>query len=383
MKNKLLLFLSALFMGCFSAFGQVDSGGMDPKNFFMEEDSVKPDFLLLLYPHQAVEDTVYCKLSVYLPKKLEERYVRIYLECDRTPDNVPPLLVVDGREMKCTSRTSSLTIRNGVQTNRYGYWYHFEPVDNGSFICRTRNLTFNQVSYDDKLPFSVASLPEGAGRDLSAVNLILVIAICFGSGYLILWLRYHREADEGLAAFVLRTQRLPLSVSWASTHFMAPLLLFGVAACLVLSPFLTNLREARFAILDYRMGAILFLLSLGLFLCFVQNRKLRFREVPTTLNDDEIFEAFKSVGQKYQWTIDHAGMDCLVAHTNRRFWTPTWGEQIFLVFDQGRFWINSVNDLTERSCLFSFGRTERNMQQVVDEVRKFEENPLPVAEQNS
>lgn len=378
MKNKLLLFLSVLFMGYLPVLGQSDSAGFSSKNFFMEKDSVKPDFLLLLYPHQAVEDTAYCNLSVYLPKTLEERYVRIYLECDRTPDNVPPVLVVDGREMKCTSRTSSLSIQNGVKTHRYGYWYHFEPVDNGSFICRTRNLTFNQVSYDDKLPFSVASLPEGAGRDLSAVNLILVIAICFGSGYLILWLRYHRESDEGLATFVLRTQRLPLSVSWASTHFMTPLLLFGVAACLILSPFLTNLREARFAILDYRMGAILFLLSLGLFLCFIQNRKLRFREVPTTLNDDEIFEAFKSVGMKNRWTLDHAGMDCLVAHTNRTFWTPTWGEQIFLVFDQGRFWINSVNDLTERSCLFSFGRTERNMKLVIEAVRNREQIPTEV-----
>lgn len=378
MRNYLLLILSILFMGYLPVLGQSDSAGFSSKNFFMEEDSVKPDFLLLLYPHQAVEDTAYCNLSVYLPKTLEERYVRIYLECDRTPDNVPPVLVVDGREMKCTSRTSSLTIQNGVKTYRYGYWYHFEPVDNGSFICRTRNLTFNQVSYDDKLPFSVASLPEGAGRDLSVVNLILVIAICFGSGYLILWLRYHREADEGLAAFVLRTQRLPLSVSWASTHFMAPLLLFGVAACFILSPFLTNLREARFAILDYRMGAILFLLSLGLFLCFIQNRKLRFREVPTTLNDDEIFEAFKSVGMKNRWTLDHAGMDCLVAHTNRTFWTPTWGEQIFLVFDQGRFWINSVNDLTERSCLLSFGRTERNMKLVIEAVRNREQIPTEV-----
>lgn len=378
MRNYLLLILSILFVGYLPVLGQSDSAGLSSKNFFMEEDSVKPDFLLLLYPHQAVEDTAYCNLSVYLPKTLEERYVRIYLECDRTPDNVPPVLVVDGREMKCTSRTSSLTIQNGVKTYRYGYWYHFEPVDNGSFICRTRNLTFNQVSYDDKLPFSVASLPEGAGRDLSAVNLILVIAICFGSGYLILWLRYHREADEGLAAFVLRTQRLPLSVSWASTHFMTPLLLFGVAACLILSPFLTNLREARFAILDYRMGAILFLLSLGLFLCFIQNRKLRFREVPTTLNDDEIFEAFKSVGMKNRWTLDHAGMDCLVAHTNRTFWTPTWGEQIFLVFDQGRFWINSVNDLTERSCLLSFGRTERNMKLVIEAVRNREQIPTGV-----
>lgn len=378
MRNYLLLILSILFVGCLPVLGQSDSAGFSSKNFFMEEDSVKPDFLLLLYPHQAVEDTAYCNLSVYLPKTLEERYVRIYLECDRTPDNVPPVLVVDGREMKCTSRTSSLTIQNGAKTHRNGYWYHFEPVDNGSFICRTRNLTFNQVSYDDKLPFSVASLPEGAGRDLSAVNLILVIAICFGSGYLILWLRYHRESDEGLATFVLRTQRLPLSVSWASTHFMAPLLLFGVAACLILSPFLTNLREARFAILDYRMGAILFLLSLGLFLCFIQNRKLRFREVPTTLNDDEIFEAFKSVGMKNRWTLDHAGMDCLVAHTNRTFWTPTWGEQIFLVFDQGRFWINSVNDLTERSCLLSFGRTERNMKLVIEAVRNREQIPTGV-----
>lgn len=371
MRSKLLLFLTILFMGYFQAFGQVDSGGTYPKDFFTETDSVKPDFLQLLYPHQEVEDTAYCTLSVYLPKKLEERYVRIYLECDRKPDHVPPVLVIDGREMKCTSRTSSLTVQNGVKTNRYGYWYYFEPVDNGSFICRTRNLTFNQVSYDDKLLFSVTSLPEG-GQHLSAVNLILVMAICFGSGYLILWLRYHREADEGLAAFVLRTQRLPLSVSWASTHFMVPLLLFGVAACLILSPFLTNLREARFAILDYRMGAILFLLALGLFLYFIQNCKLRFREVSTTLKDDEIFEAFKSVGQKYQWTIDHAGMDCLVAHTNRRFWTPTWGEQIFLVFDQGRFWINSVNDLTERSCLFSYGRTERNICLVIEAIREKE-----------
>ena len=120
------------------------------------------------------------------------------------------------------------------------------------------------------------------------------------------------------------------------------------------------------------MGAILFLLALGLFLYFIQNCKLRFREVSTILNDDEIFEAFKSVGQKYQWTIDHAGMDCLVAHTNRRFWTPTWGEQIFLVFDQGRFWINSVNDLTERSCLFSYGRTERNICLVIEAIREKE-----------
>ena len=126
------------------------------------------------------------------------------------------------------------------------------------------------------------------------------------------------------------------------------------------------------------MGAILFLLSLGLFLCFIQNRKLRFREVPTTLNDDEIFEAFKSVGMKNRWTFDHAGMDCLVAHTNRTFWTPTWGEQIFLVFDQGRFWINSVNDLTERSCLFSFGRTERNMKLVIEAVRNREQIPTGV-----
>lgn len=48
MRNYLLLILSILFMGYLPVLGQSDSAGLSSKNFFMEEDSVKPDFLLLL-----------------------------------------------------------------------------------------------------------------------------------------------------------------------------------------------------------------------------------------------------------------------------------------------------------------------------------------------
>ena len=89
MRNYLLLILSILFVGYLPVLGQSDSVVFSSKNFFMEEDSVKPDFLLLLYPHQAVEDTAYCNLSVYLPKTLEERYVRIYLGCYGHPIMFP------------------------------------------------------------------------------------------------------------------------------------------------------------------------------------------------------------------------------------------------------------------------------------------------------
>ena len=64
-----------------------------------------------------------------------------------------------------------------------------------------------------------------------------------------------------------------------------------------------------------------------------------------------------------------------MAHTNPGMWAPTWGEQIFVVFDEGRIWVNSVNDLNKRTSIVSFGYTKRNIRRV-EEAIKHKENSL-------
>ena len=68
----------------------------------------------------------------------------------------------------------------------------------------------------------------------------------------------------------------------------------------------------------------------------------------------------------YDWDVDHYGEDCIVAHTNPSFLSLTWGEQIFIVFDKGQVWVNSVNDLNRRTSICSFGRNKRNIRRIRD-----------------
>lgn len=62
--------------------------------------------------------------------------------------------------------------------------------------------------------------------------------------------------------------------------------------------------------------------------------------------------------------MDHYGEDCIVAHTNPSFLRLSWGEQIFIVFDKGQIWVNSVNDLNKRTSICSFGYNKRNIRRI-------------------
>mgnify|MGYP006877194546 CR=1 FL=1 len=51
-------------------------------------------------------------------------------------------------------------------------------------------------------------------------------------------------------------------------------------------------------------------------------------------------------------------------HIPTSLWHLTWGEQIFIVFDQGQVWVNSVNDLNKRTSICSFGHNKRNIRRI-------------------
>lgn len=67
---------------------------------------------------------------------------------------------------------------------------------------------------------------------------------------------------------------------------------------------------------------------------------------------------------------DHVGEECFVGHTPTGAFS--WGEQLFIVFDKGRVWINSVGNMDRRVSVSSFGRIRRNkrlLQKAIEQTR--------------
>ena len=201
--------------------------------------------------------------------------------------------------------------------------------------------------------------------DNDVFNLIVFGVVC-ALFELIWWLayryRYREEKDAALADFVLKRKTLPLIIDWAYTHYGAShmLMLVSVISLSVMGiMFYTN---GQFVSAFLWFGGVLLLLAYVLYRS--QRRKLDFSSIPTTLDKQSIYDKIYNLSVTYDWDVDHYGEDCIVAHTNPSLWHLTWGEQIFIVFDQGQVWVNSVNDLNKRTSICSFGHNKRNIRRI-------------------
>jgi len=100
-----------------------------------------------------------------------------------------------------------------------------------------------------------------------------------------------------------------------------------------------------------------------------QRSKLNFQPEKTALSLEALQDILEETARVNEWTIDYLGEDCFIAHTHPSKWRAKWGEQVFVVFDKGQVWINSVNDLNKRTALFSFGYAKKNKRIVQEAIR--------------
>lgn len=353
--------------------------------FFGQAQSNEPVAEARLFPTKEVSDTVECRMYVQLPHEGSDAPIQIMIECNHAPDKTPPTVNMGGTALATLSQSSTLSLQNGVETHKYTYRYKFYAPHSGEFTCRTEGLAFGGTAYPGRLTFFV---PEGAVSALASVAAgnpgpngergidipqWLFFTILLGNVALMwfmVWLRFHPEGREDFAPFVIRHKRLPLSTDWALTHYGASYLLFFVAAILAELMVLDAVVSGE-PIAFSPMGWFAVILPLlGVWLLRFQARKLRFKDMATTLTPEEVFKALVPIGEAKGWTLDYAGFDCIVVCTNPSLWTPSWGEQIFIVFDSGRVWLNSVNDLNKRTSIVSFGRNARNLRMVEEAIGK-------------
>lgn len=373
--------LSFVFWGCLLAVavqGRTDSTGTARDGFFIVENGPAPSAAATLRPARAVADTVTCTLSAYLPQT-ESDPVQVELVCNASPDGGTPELTIAGERPEKMSERSTLTLRNGRESHEYAFRYKFFPSRSGMFVCRAVHLTFGGVVYDGRLEFraeaasavrsSDAVRPQPSHPMPSRGGFIAMGLACIGAGWLFFWIRFRREGKEDFAGFVLHRGRLPLTTDWAMTHYGFPATLLAAAAWLAALALWRLHTQETTATLQPLLWWVLLPLAAGLALWRQQTRRLFFRELRTPLDKKAVIEALAGAGERYGWSPDHAGDDCIVLHTNPSMPSLTRGEQIFVVFDQGRLWINSVNDLNKRSALFSFGRNRCNIRRVEEAIR--------------
>lgn len=332
-----------------------------------------------ILPADSVEASVMCELSVRADSLRVGSAIMLVLECNRRPDAGPPIIVANGQPIRSRSNSSSTVYSHGETTSCYRYFYPLRLETDGHYEFCCRGLSFDSVAYDQgmvilDIPPSGYSVNHdfdtpAPGTDWKWI-LLGIVVFCIVTEWFLFWLLFHKEGEEPLADFVLRTRRLPLTTDWATIHYALPSLMAFFLCCMLLFN-LFSLICAWGVLLP--IWALCIPLLLALLLFRVQRNRLDFEVVPTRLSVEVVSDLFVELSESCCWTIDHLGHDCIVAHTNPSVWSPTWGEQIFVVYDRGQIWVNSVSDLNRRSSIISFGYTHRNCRRIVDAIRAREQ----------
>lgn len=314
-----------------------------------------PEYRVSVHPAEVDMSKLECHLEVDQLKSDFVKY-RAILTCNARPDQNPPLLTINGK----TVRPNSNSYSNAKNKEKYTYTYYFTSE---GYDVSCEELTFGGVPYSIK--------PRKSRLD--EVDYIVAILIIGALFELIWWLayrlRYREEKDAPLAAFVLEKKTLPLIISWAYTHYGASHMLMLYAAMFI------SISGVMHYSSNIDVEGLLWLGIIPALLAFIlyrhQRHKLDFQSIPTSLDKQAIYDQIYKLSVTYDWDVDHYGDDCIVAHTNPSLWSMTWGEQIFVVFDKGQVWVNSVNDLNKRTSICSFGHNKRNIRRIREALTQY------------
>ncbi len=109
--------------------------------------------------------------------------------------------------------------------------------------------------------------------------------------------------------------------------------------------------------------------GLGFLAYRLQRKRLRFVTVDTNLDRDQLTKIIELTGEELKWAPFYIDDQVIIAKTFPGFWSGSWGEQITIMFDNGKVLINSICDPDKKSSVFSNGRNTKNISLLVERVK--------------
>ena len=324
---------------------------------------VTPAAVVRILPAIGDPQEVACRIELRPEKPGPEEDFFITLTCSARPDSKEPTITASG--LRCRPISSGSQVRNGEA--QYTFTFLANAERGGKYVFRAENLTFGGKPYPLDHPLQIGRIRTAWIHDygpLLAIGAGLLLEMLF------LRLLFRRERKADFAAFVLRHKRIPLTTSWALTHYGIPFFLVNIPMFYWTAILSVEHPAAREGSLWPDLGIGVFPLLLAALLIRRQYRKLFFTPVSTTLPPGELYPAIERLCQEHEWVPDYVGEECFVGHTPTGAFS--WGEQLFIVFDKGRVWINSVGNMDRRVSVSSFGRIRRNkrlLQKAIEQTR--------------
>jgi len=172
----------------------------------------------------------------------------------------------------------------------------------------------------------------------------------------------------------LETGELQLSLSGKLSHFGIVIFLCFISIAL---PAIHLFFLIKGNDTSYKEGEIWFTVVPGLLaLIFykLQKVRLKYHEVNTTLNHDELMKLIEQVAKALKWSKIHSDKKFYIAKTDPGFFSGSWGEQITILFDRNRVLINSICDLDKKSSVVSMGGNRENVNTFIESIEKADLN---------
>lgn len=168
--------------------------------------------------------------------------------------------------------------------------------------------------------------------------------------------------------FSLLTKKLQLNFWDKFSHF-------GIVFFLLFIPFLTVFFHLKDLLngkpKPIREGEVYFIIIstlLAIIFYKLQSDKLKFKEVFTTLNKQQLTGIIEEVGEKLKWYPEKISENLIIAKTHPSFFTGSWGEKITILFDTNRILVNSICDPDKNSSVVSMGRNKKNINTLISSI---------------
>ena len=107
---------------------------------------------------------------------------------------------------------------------------------------------------------------------------------------------------------------------------------------------------------------------LGVVFYKLQSNRLKFKVVQTNLSRQELVDIIEKVGKELKWYPNEINENYFMAKTHPSFSSGSWGEQITIIFDTNKVFINSICDPDKRSSVVSMGRNKKNVRRLIEEI---------------
>ena len=167
----------------------------------------------------------------------------------------------------------------------------------------------------------------------------------------------------------IRNEKLSLSFWKKSTHFGIVLFLLFIPIVFLFLHIKDLMNNESLSFKKNEIYFIVIPVLIAILFYTIQNNRLKFKKVTTTLAKAELIKIVENIGAELKWIPYIIEDNLIIAKTNPSFWSGSWGEQITIIIDKNNVMINSICDPDKNSSLISMGRNKKNENTLIKAIK--------------